>query len=155
MSRECRNGSDRLTHHHVGTLQSRRGTLSIMLQTAVHRTVHSPERSRAQIVSSCSAFRISASINLDTVAPQLTLNAKFLSAFATPGFGSNLLPALIRKVTAEVGWLWSTAATFRPAESTTVANVRPRRDTFRTVDALAASIWIFVKTRGEIINVWP
>jgi hypothetical protein len=34
---------------------------------------------------------------------KLALNAKFLSAFATPGLLSNLLPALTKYVTARVG----------------------------------------------------
>jgi hypothetical protein len=62
-----------------------------------------------------------------------TLNAKFFKAWATPGLFSNLLPALTKKVTAEVGCPLSTAATLTPlAESTTVAKERARRVELRT-----------------------
>lgn len=68
-----------------------------------------------------------------------TLNAKFFKACATPGLGSYRLPALTRKVSAVVGWPWSTAATLTPETfaSTTVANERARRF---AVDARVASI---------------
>ena len=47
----------------------------------------------------------------------------------------------MRTVTAEVGWLLSTAATLMPALSTAVANERAMRWTVRgAVDALAASM---------------
>lgn len=71
-----------------------------------------------------------------------TLNAYPLSACATPGFDSYLLPALTRKVTADVGSPLSTAATFTPAVSTTVANDRARRDAVRVTDDLAANIYV-------------
>ena len=57
--------------------------------------------------------------------------------------GSYRLPALTRKVTAVVGSPLSTAATFTPALSTTVANLRAlraMRDALRAADALAASM---------------
>jgi hypothetical protein len=69
-----------------------------------------------------------------------TLKAKFFRALATPGFGSYLLPALMRTVTADLGWLLSTTATLRPALSTAVAKERAIRWTVRGVDALAASM---------------
>ena len=47
-----------------------------------------------------------------------------------------LLPALTRKVTAEVASPLSTAATFTPAVSTTVAKLRARRDALRAADVL-------------------
>ena len=71
-----------------------------------------------------------------------TLKAKFLKACATPGLFSNLLPALTKKVTAEVGWPLSMAATLTPlAESTMVAKERARRVELRTVVVDARNIW--------------
>ena len=69
------------------------------------------------------------------------MKAKFFKAWATPGLFSNLLPALTKKVTAEVGWPLSIAATLTPlAESTTVAKERARRVELRTVVADARNI---------------
>lgn len=78
--------------------------------------------------------------HVGTRIPEHTLKAYPLSACATPGLDSYLLPALTRKVTAEVGSPLSRAATLTPAVSTTVANVRARRDALRATDDLAANI---------------
>lgn len=82
----------------------------------------------------------------------LTLKAKFFRALATPGFVSNLLPALTRTVTDEVGWLASVVATLSPALSTTVANERVAiRCAFRAVDSPAANIKNFVESKDVCV----
>jgi hypothetical protein len=63
-------------------------------------------------------------IHPSPIAPELTLNAKFFNACATPGLLSNLLPAFTTTLIDVVGCPLSIPATLTPDASETVAYVR-------------------------------
>ena len=115
------------TRHRGGILLSRRDVPGSNLQTEDLRTAHSHDSFRWPTVSLCSIHTYMGLGRLRFRNGELTLKAKFFRACATPGLGSYLLPALIRKVTADVGWLLSMAATLNPALSTAVSKVRAMR----------------------------
>lgn len=136
-----------LTRRHARTPQSEPGVRASDLRTTLRHRVHSLEWLPAPNATTCSNERNVSCQICDNKARLLTLKAKFLRAWATPGLFSNRLPALTRNVTAAVGWPWSSAATLTPADSTTVAKLRTIRDALR-VDALAASIVLRMRDSG-------